>query len=94
MIDAVDGEQAVAKFAENKDRITLLILDVIMPKKNGKEALEEIRRMRPDIKALFMSGYAADIFEKKNIPEEGRNLISKPILPAEFLRRVREKLDA
>ena len=94
VIDAVDGEQAVAKFAENKDRITLLILDVIMPKKNGKEALEEIRRMRPDIKALFMSGYAADIFEKKNIPEEGRNLISKPILPAEFLRRVREKLDA
>jgi PAS domain S-box-containing protein len=93
VIGAPDGEQAVVEFMENKNRVRLLILDVIMPRKNGKEAFEEIRRIRPDIKVLFMSGYAGDIFEKKNIPEQGLNLIPKPISPTEFLKKVRETLD-
>lgn len=93
VITTRDGDEAIAKFVENQDRVSLLILDVVMPKKNGKETLEAIRRIRPGIKALFMSGYAADVFEKKDIPEEALNLISKPILPSEFLRRVRETLD-
>jgi len=94
VLDAVDGEQAVELFLQNRDSVDLLILDVIMPKKNGKEALEEIKRTHPGVKALFMSGYAADVFEKKNIREDMQNIISKPILPAELLRRVREILDA
>jgi CheY-like chemotaxis protein len=73
----------------------LLILDLIMPKMNGKEALDAMRKIQPDTKMLFMSGYAADIFEKKNIPEEGLNLLTKPkpISPTTFLQRVRETLD-
>ena len=44
VIEAVDGEDAVNKFMENRDKIELLIFDVIMPKKTGKEAYEEIKR--------------------------------------------------
>jgi len=94
VISSSDGEEAVEAFLKNKDRIRLLILDLIMPKKNGKEVFEAMRKIRPDIKVLFMSGYAADIFEKRDIPEEGLNLLLKPISPTLFLNRVRDTLDS
>lgn len=94
VITAVDGEDAVSKFMENKNEIQFLIFDVIMPKKNGREAYEEIRKVSPGIKVLFASGYTADITDKKGLFEEGLNLISKPIYPMELLTRVRQILDA
>ncbi len=93
VVSAVDGEDAVRKFMENRDRVRLLVLDVIMPKKNGTEAYEEIRAIKPDIKALYMSGYTADVFEKKNIPEQRLNLITKPLSPTDLLKKVRKTLD-
>jgi PAS domain S-box-containing protein len=93
VIEAVDGEDAINKLAEDKDKIQLLIFDVIMPKKSGKEAYEEIKKIRPDIKALFTSGYAADIIQKKGVFEERFDFISKPISPKGFLKKVREILD-
>jgi len=93
VIEASDGEDAVKNFIQDKDIIQLLILDVVMPKKSGKEAYEEIRKIRPDIKALFTSGYAVDIIRRKGLLEEGFNFIPKPILPRELLRKVREVLD-
>ena len=56
-----------------------------MLKINGEEALDAIRKIQPHTKVLFTSVYAADIFEKKNIPEEGLNLLTKPISPTTFL---------
>jgi CheY-like chemotaxis protein len=47
VIDAMDGEDALAKFIEHKDSVQVLLLDVIMPKKNGKQVYDEIRAMRP-----------------------------------------------
>lgn len=93
VIDAPDGEQAVKKFQEHGDEIKLLIFDVIMPRMNGKDAYEEIRKSRPDVKVLFMSGYAADVFEKKKSFGEGLTLMAKPIAPLEFLKTIRETLD-
>jgi len=93
VIAAVDGEDAVKVFNKNKEKIQLLILDVIMPKKNGKEAYDEIKKVRPDIQALFISGYIADLIHKKGILEEGLNFISKPISPQELLKNVREILN-
>lgn len=95
VIEAEDGEDAICKFmeTENRDRIKLLILDVIMPKKNGKEVCEVIRKVKPGVRVLFSSGYSADIINKKGILEEGTNFILKPFSPHDFLRRVREVLD-
>ncbi|HDH53706.1 MAG TPA: PAS domain S-box protein, partial [Nitrospirae bacterium] len=56
VIEAEDGEDAVEKFTDNKDEIQLLILDIVMPRKNGKETFEEIRKLKPEIKVLFTSG--------------------------------------
>jgi len=65
-----------------------------MPKMNGKEAYEEIKKIKPDIKALFMSGYDNNIINRTGIFDVGRvNLISKPVSPQMLLIKVREVLD-
>jgi PAS domain S-box-containing protein len=93
VIEAVDGQEAIEKFRENKDNISLLLLDVIMPKINGKGVYEKATKIKPDIKALFSSGYPADFIHKKGILEEGLNFISKPASPHELLKRIREAID-
>ncbi len=93
IIEATDGEDAIVKFKRYKDRIKLVILDVIMPKKNGKEAYKEIRRISPDIKVIFTSGYTADIIQQKGILSEGSGFVHKPITPQVLLNKVREILD-
>ncbi|MEA5113329.1 MAG: PAS domain S-box protein [Geobacteraceae bacterium] len=89
---AVDGEDAVERYLEFGDDIDLLVLDVIMPKKNGKQVYDIISRARTDIKTIFVSGYTADIVEQKGIPETC-HLVSKPFSPHDFLWKVREVLD-
>ncbi|MGE5300646.1 MAG: ATP-binding protein [Acidobacteriota bacterium] len=93
VLDARDGEDAIAIFIENKDRINLVMLDVMMPRKNGREVYDEIRRAAPGSKCLFISGYTADIIDSHGILEEGLNFISKAALPDEILGKIREVLD-
>lgn len=93
-LSGVNRNEAMRVFNENKDRIQLLILDVVMPKKNGKEVYDEIKKIRPDIKAIFTSGYNAEIIHKKGILEKGLGFITKPFLPQELLKKVREFLDS
>ena len=93
VIETEDGQDAVEKFGEHLDGIDLLILDVVMPRKNGKEAYEEIRRIKPDMKALFMSGYTRDVVLDKGVREETLDYVSKPLSPQPLLHRVREILD-
>jgi CheY-like chemotaxis protein len=93
VITANDGEEAVTKFMENKDRIQLLLFDIIMPKKNGREAYEEIRRVMPDIKVLFASGYSPDMLIEKGLIEGGMPIVYKPSSPLDLSKKVRELLD-
>ncbi len=93
VIPANDGEDAVVKFMENKKRIQLLLFDVIMPKKNGYEAYDEIKRIRPDIPVLFASGYSPDMLRQKQLIGEGVDIAYKPISPMNLLKMVRDVLD-
>ncbi|HEX8949101.1 MAG TPA: ATP-binding protein [Dissulfurispiraceae bacterium] len=93
VLEATDGEDAVAKFMDNREAVRLVIVDIIMPKKNGKEVYDELRKMSPGVKVLFTSGYTADIIHKKGILDEGLNFISKPVMPNELLRKIREVMD-
>jgi PAS domain S-box-containing protein len=93
VISAEDGVDAIAKFMENRDRINLVLLDMIMPKKNGKEVSEAIRKVSPRIKILFVSGYTMDIIKTKELTEAGFDFIHKPFLPKDLLIKMREVLD-
>jgi len=93
IIEASDGRDAIEKFIENSNEIKLLIFDIVMPKKNGKEAFEEIYRIKPDIKTIFMSGYASEIINKKGLITTDTSFLLKPIVPTELLKTIREVLD-
>lgn len=93
VIEATDGEDAVERFMEHKDTINLIILDVVMPKKNGKDAYDAMQRVRSDIKVLFTSGYTGDIVIDKGIYDGEVNFISKPFSPKDLLFKVRYILD-
>ena len=93
VILAENGEEAIRKFMDNKDKIQLVMLDMIMPKISGKEAYDEIIKLRPGIKALFSSGYTADRIDTDSILKEGFDFIMKPVSPKDLLRKVRDVLD-
>jgi PAS domain S-box-containing protein len=90
VIEAADGQDAVDRFMENSDRIDLVILDVIMPNKNGSEAYLEIIKIKPAIKALFASGYPSEKVYKMGMLKEGINFLYKPVQSDTLLRKVRE----
>ncbi|HVN95315.1 MAG TPA: response regulator [Syntrophorhabdaceae bacterium] len=93
VIEAADGEEVVERFIEHEERIDLLILDIIMPKKNGMDAYEEIRNRDGNLKVMFMSGYASDFIEKKGISEKDIRLLYKPVEVDTLLTEIRNVLD-
>ncbi len=93
IIEAGDGEEAVNKFSENIDKIQLIIMDMIMPRMDGRTAFEQIRRIKPDIKVIFTSGYLSEMMKVRDIIEEELNFISKPVAPDELLMKIREVIN-
>ena len=91
-IEAIDGEDAIGQFMQHCN-IDLVIVDSVMPRKNGWVVCEEIRKMDPHIKTLFTSGYTKDIVLGKGIEDYELNFIAKPLSCDDFLRKVREVLD-
>jgi PAS domain S-box-containing protein len=94
VITAVDGNDAVEKFLENKDTIDLVVLDMIMSKMNGKEVYEKVKEIRPEIKAVFISGYAADFMNNRGMIDEKLEFVEKPFNPRMLLKKIREVLDS
>ncbi len=92
IIEAIDGEDAINKFMENKQNINLLILDIVMPRKNGLEAYESISRHRPGIPTLFISGHDENLISKKGLYKENIDYISKPINPENLMAKARNIL--
>ncbi len=93
VITAVDGGDAVDQFIANKDVIDLVVLDVIMPRMNGKDALDEMRRIKPSLKVIFVSGYTSDIINKRGMLDQNVDFVSKPMNPKNLLIKVRNVLD-
>ncbi|MBU5636303.1 response regulator [Geomonas sp. Red69] len=92
IIHAANGLEAVQRFKENP-QIKLVLMDIIMPVMNGKEAAETIREYRPDARILFTSGYTADIIRSRSDLDEGAELVMKPVKPMVLLKKIREMLD-
>jgi len=66
---------------------------MIMPKKNGKEVSEALRKASPRTKILFVSGYTMGMLKNKELSDSGFEFLHKPIKPQDFLKKVREVLD-
>ncbi|MEI6827956.1 MAG: ATP-binding protein [Desulfuromonadales bacterium] len=90
VITAEDGQDAVDRFAARYNEIELVITDIVMPKKSGKAASEEMRAMSDSVKFIFVSGHASDIIEREGVLGADVEIITKPILPYELLRKIQE----
>ncbi|MDA8098889.1 MAG: PAS domain S-box protein [Nitrospiraceae bacterium] len=93
VVAAGDGEAALAAFEEYREAIDLCILDVIMPKKRGREVCQEIVRRKPGVKILFTSGYALSALSEEGILDSEYACVMKPASPAALLKKVRDTLD-
>lgn len=94
VIEAANGEEAVAQFEKFKDEIRFALIDVIMPRLNGWEAYNQIKHIKPGIKVIFVSGYTADVLLQQEIVGKGINILSKPALNKELLAKIRNLLDS
>ena len=92
-IEAIDGDDAIKLYDEHRGKVDLTILDVVMPGRNGKEVFDELTRIDPSIKAIFVSGYTGDIVIDKGIRKENVDFLQKPLSVPALLSKVREVLD-
>jgi len=93
VLAARDGEEAVDIFRWQGDEIAMVLLDVIMPKKGGKQAYDEMVAAVPGLKVLFLSGYSSDAIHDSFVLRSGVPFLQKPFGPGVLARRVREVLD-
>ena len=90
---APDGIEGIEIFKAKENEINLVILDLIMPKMNGWETLSEMRKIKPTIPSLFVTGYGLDGAYMKYIPEEGVDILQKPFSFDAMSQKVREIMD-
>jgi two-component system cell cycle sensor histidine kinase/response regulator CckA len=91
---ASNGQEALEIAADEKVAFDLLLTDVIMPGLNGREVADGMRRARPGLRVLYMSGYAHDIISKAGVLDSGIEVLRKPFSATRLQERVRAALDA
>jgi CheY-like chemotaxis protein len=94
VLEASVGTEAVRLCQEYQQPIDLLLTDVIMPESSGREVAERLRKLRPNIKVLFTSGYTDEAIVHHGVLDQGVEFIQKPFSPGALARKVREVLDA
>jgi two-component system cell cycle sensor histidine kinase/response regulator CckA len=90
---AHDGEEAIQIFHANCDRISLAVLDVIMPRRSGTEVFAALKALNPNLSVLFATGYTNETAALADLLAHGAAILKKPYSPSELSRRVREVLD-
>ena len=94
MIEVADSLKVEKIAADYGERIDLLLSDVVMPSMSGTELAASIKKQRPEIKVLLMSGYAEGSIDGNGSTSIEEQFIQKPFSVASLLARVREVLDS
>ena len=93
VLSARSGEEAIKVYKENKDRIDMVILDMIMPDVGGQEVFDTMKEINSDVKVLLSSGYSID-GQAGEILERGCNaFLQKPFSMKELSQKIRDVLD-
>src|SRR5581483_11409605 len=88
VLEARDGEDALAVARKQAGTIDLLVTDVVMPRLGGRDLAERLRLLRPAVKILYLSGYSDEALGPRGIPD-GMGFLQKPFTPLALARRVR-----
>jgi signal transduction histidine kinase/CheY-like chemotaxis protein len=93
VLSAGNGAEALDVAQQYREKIHLLITDVVMPSMGGKELADRLLLERPDVAVLYMSGYTDDTIAQHGALCPGMQLLPKPFIPDTLTRKVREVLD-
>ena len=93
VIEAKDSAAAL-RLVDADKKFDLLLTDVVLPGKNGRQLADEVKRRRPDAKIVFMTGYSRNAIVHQGRLDPGIELISKPLIEGVVARKIRQVLDA
>jgi PAS domain S-box-containing protein len=92
VIDTGDADEAIRICREHAGEIHVLLTDLILPKKSGRELVWSVQEIRPSLRVMFMSGYSEQAIVHQGMMEAAAAFIEKPIAPSQLLKRIREFL--
>ncbi len=91
---AESGKEALSVLEAHDGPLHLLLTDVVMPGMNGRQLFERLSGTRPELKALYMSGYPGDVLAHRGVMDEGVHFLRKPFSIKALAIKVREVLDS
>ncbi|NTU57786.1 MAG: PAS domain S-box protein [Chlorobiaceae bacterium] len=94
VFSAHDGEDATRIFMESGDRISLLLSDVLLPRMSGTQLSGNLQELNPNLRTIFMSGYAANAFSQNGLMDEDVHYITKPFTISSLLKLIENVLHA
>jgi CheY-like chemotaxis protein len=94
VLEARDGTECLQICQAHKGTIHLLMTDVVMPGLSGRAVADRVAPLRPDMKVLYLSGYADNAVIHHGLLDTGRAFLQKPFSPRTLAHKVREVLDA
>ncbi len=94
VLSAGDAEEAIRVAAGNRGRIDLLLSDVVMPGMDGRELAARLANADPEMRVVFMSGFAPEVISSGSSKDQGFAFIQKPMTSEALIGKVREVLDS
>jgi two-component system, cell cycle sensor histidine kinase and response regulator CckA len=89
---AANGEEALSAAFGHDGQIALVIADIVMPRMSGRELVERLRIIRPEARALYISGYSPAVIARHGLADSRVPLLEKPFTPGTVVRTVRQVL--
>jgi CheY-like chemotaxis protein len=92
VLSASDGAEALRLCQQHDGAISLTVSDIVMPRLKGLQMMEHIRAVRPKMKFLFITGFADEFSELRELIMNGGEVLEKPFLPSELVGKVEKML--
>jgi two-component system, cell cycle sensor histidine kinase and response regulator CckA len=93
VLSAGDGESAVKMLQSHKEQVSLVFMDIDLPRLNGWDAYLKMKEINPSLRAILTSGYRLSVSQEEMTKEGVRVFLPKPYSPAEVFKRIRKELD-
>ena len=94
VIETNSGDDAVLASNSHERKIDLLLTDVILPGKSGRDAYEQIAAARPGLPVVYMSGHTEKYIVHRGVLDAGTHFLAKPFTDEQLAAKLREALDA